>query len=83
MPPNPVRSLAQDAVLALNVAALLAASLAALAVVAGGPWGIWLRVAATLFTAAFLVCGYGAYRYQRHASIGAAFAVTPDDQFWA
>lgn len=79
---DPRARVSQDIVLALNLAALGATAVAALAVVSDGPWETWLRVAVTLFTAALLGCCYGAYSYQQQTSIGAAFAFAPDDQFW-
>jgi uncharacterized membrane protein len=41
-----------------------------------------LRAGVVLITLSFLFCRYGVYCYKTQTSIGARFAVKPDDQFW-
>lgn len=43
---------------------------------------VWLRVGVVLFTLTFLACRYAVHCYKTQTSIGARFAVDPDEQYW-
>jgi len=72
-----------DAILALNVAALVAGAASVLKVLLGSPgWPIFLRISVMLFTAAFAACRYGVHCYKTQKYIGASFVSAPDEQYW-
>jgi hypothetical protein len=62
----------------------LASSLVAAADVLSGSaaWVLWLRLMTVLFGATFVACRYGVHCYKTQRSIGAAFALAPEEQFW-
>lgn len=75
--------LAQHGVAALALAAAAAGLTAAAGVLSASPsWPGWLRASLVLSTGAFLLCRYGVHCYRTQRSIGAAFAVSPQEQFW-
>jgi hypothetical protein len=72
-----------DVILVLNAAALVAGAGSVLKVLLGSPgWPIFLRIAVTLFTAAFAACRYGVHCYGTQKYIGASFVSAPDEQYW-
>jgi hypothetical protein len=72
-----------DVILVLNAAALVAGASSVLKVLLESPgWPIFLRIAVTLFTAAFAACRYGVHCYGTQKYIGASFVSAPDEQYW-
>jgi hypothetical protein len=41
-----------------------------------------IRIGVAVITLAFFFCRYGVYCYKTQTSIGARFAISPDDQYW-
>lgn len=75
--------LAQHGVAALALSAATAGLTATAGVLSASPsWPAWLRASLVLSTGAFLLCRYGVHCYRTQRSIGAAFAVSPAEQFW-
>jgi hypothetical protein len=70
-------------VLAGMLLSLVASFVAAGGVLSGGAtWPVWLRIATGLFGATFVACRYGVHCYKTQQSIGAAFTLAPEQQFW-
>lgn len=75
--------LTRNAVIGGMVASLAASLVAAAEVLAGNTsWVLWLRIATVLFSATFIACRYGVHCYKTQRTIGAAFALAPEEQFW-
>jgi len=71
------------AVLAVNFVALAAGAATVIAILFNSDlWPDLLRGTLVLFTVAFLLCRYAVHCYKTQKSIGATFAVAPDQQFW-
>lgn len=70
-------------VLILNVAAILFGAVTVLSILRDSAlWPQLLRITVLLFTVAFLFCRYAVYCYKTQKSLGADFAMPPDEQFW-
>ncbi|NTW57150.1 MAG: hypothetical protein HGB20_08935 [Chlorobiaceae bacterium] len=67
----------------LGIAALTSGLASPVLLLAGSDeWGILLRFSVVFTTFAFAFCRYGVHCYKTQKSIGASFAVPPDEQFW-
>ena len=70
-------------VLVLDIVALALGAGTVLSILIGADiWPALLRLTVFVFTAAFFFCRYAVYCYKTQKSIGAAFAVPPEEQFW-
>lgn len=70
-------------VMVLNIVAILLGAITVLFILKGSNnWPLFLRLTVLTFTVAFLSCRYAVYCYKTQKSLGANFAVPPEEQFW-